>query len=380
MHVKQQFHKLISQPNFADPPAARREYHRLVQELRLDGERFQRYFRLDRAQFDELLTRVGPRITRLETNWRSPISAAERLAICLVTLQLGTHTGSIAYSYRVGITTVGYIIPEVATAIWECLVSEFMPVPKKEDWMTIAEEFRQHWNFPNCLGSIDGKHVNIQAPSKSGSLYFNYKGTYSIVLLAVVDARYRFRVVDVGAYGRRSDGGTLASSKFGKALQNGRLDLPEDRLLPEAEHLGCQPHVFVADEAFPLQRHLMRPFPGSNLSRRNRVFNYRLSRARMIVENTFGILSAQWRMYRRVIGTSPGNVEKCVKATCVLHNFIRWTAGSPAAERQAPDPVDLQPIRRVGTNNATREAIHVRETLASYFSAEGAVPWQDNVA
>ncbi|KAJ8417412.1 hypothetical protein AAFF_G00286390 [Aldrovandia affinis] len=276
-----------------------------MQELRLDGERFQQYFRLDRAQFDELLTRVGPRITRLDTNWRSPISAAERLAFCP--------------RYHVGITTVDYIIPEVATAIWECLVSEFMAVPKKEDRMTIAEEF-------------------------------------------LVDARYRFRVVDVGAYGRRSDGGTLASSKFGKALQNGRLDLPEDRLLPEAEHLGCQPHVFVADEAFPLQRHLMRPFPGSNLSRRNRVFNYRLSRARMIVENTFGILSAQWRMYRRVIGTSPGNVEKCVKATCVLHNFMRWTAEGPAAasvsERQAPDPVDLQGIRRVGTNNATRETIH----------------------
>ncbi|KAJ8358096.1 hypothetical protein AAFF_G00034060 [Aldrovandia affinis] len=239
------------------------EYHRLVQELRLDGERFQRYFRLDRAQFDELLTRVGPRITRLETNWRSPISAAERLQfVSDAYLATGDSYRSIAYSYRVGITTVGYIIPEVATAIWECLVSEFMPVPKKEDWMTIAEEFRQHWNFPNCLGSIDGKHVNIQAPSKSGSLYLNYKGTYSIVLLAVVDARYRFRVVDVGAYGRRSDGGTLASSKFGKALQNGRLDLPEDRLLPEAEHLGCQRHVFVADEAFPLQRHLTRPFPG----------------------------------------------------------------------------------------------------------------------
>ncbi|KAJ8414179.1 hypothetical protein AAFF_G00050490 [Aldrovandia affinis] len=57
------------------------EYHRLVQELWLDGERFQWYFRLDRAQFDELLARVGPRITWLDTNWRSPISAAERLAI-----------------------------------------------------------------------------------------------------------------------------------------------------------------------------------------------------------------------------------------------------------------------------------------------------------
>ncbi|KAJ8389229.1 hypothetical protein AAFF_G00122490 [Aldrovandia affinis] len=83
-------------------------------------------------------------------------------------------------------------------------------------------------------------------PPPNPALFFNYKGTYSIVLSAVVDARYRFRVVDIGGYGRTSDGGTLASSKFGKALQNGRLDLPEDRLLPEAEHLGCQPHVFVA--------------------------------------------------------------------------------------------------------------------------------------
>ncbi|KAJ8393925.1 hypothetical protein AAFF_G00054580 [Aldrovandia affinis] len=254
-----------------------------------------------------------------------------------------------------------------------------MPVPKKEDWMTIAEEFRQHWNFPNCLGSIDGKHVNIQAPSKSGSLYFNYKGTYSIVLLAVVDARYRFRVVDVGAYGRRSDGGTLASSSSARpcrmadwtSLKTGCCQKQSTwdanpMSLWQMRHSHCRDTSCAHSRVQPLQKEQGIQLP--------------TLRAKMIVENTFGILSAQWRMYRRVIGTSPGNVEKCVKATCVLHNFIRWTAGSPAAERQAPDPVDLQPIRRVGTNNATREAIHVRETLASYFSAEGAVPWQDNVA
>lgn len=242
---------------------------------------------------------------------------------------------------------------------------------------------RQHWQFPNCLGSIDGKHVVIQAPSRSGSLFYNYKGPYSIVLLAVVDARQRFRVVDIGAYGRTSDGGTLANSNFGKVLQNGTLDLPEDSLLAGAEQLGCQPHVFVADEAFPLQRHLMRPFPGSNLSRMKRMFNYRLSRARIIVETTFGILSAQWRMYRRVIGTSPDTVERCVKATCVLHNFMRWNTSGPAAasvERgEAKDPAALQGIHRVGTNNASREALHVRETFTKYFSAEGAVLEQDNM-
>lgn len=270
------------------------------------------------------------------------------------------------------------IVAEVARAVWDCLVEEYMPVPTAEDWRAISAEFYQRWNFPNCLGSIDGKHVVIQAPHNSGSLFYNYKGTFSIVLLAVVDARYCFRVVDIGSYGRTSDGGTLANSTFGQALIGGTLQVPEDVLLPGAEHLGAQPYVFVADEAFPLRRDLMRPFPGLNLSHMNRVFNYRLSRARMIVENTFGILTSQWRMYRRVIGVSPENVDVCVKATCILHNYIRrntTTMREPVPASQGETSV-LQGLRRVGSNNAAREAIRVRETYASYFSAEGAVLWQ----
>ncbi|CAL8234295.1 unnamed protein product [Arctogadus glacialis] len=59
------------------------EFHRLLQELRLDGERFQRYLRLTPAQFDDLLARIGARISRLDTNYRRSISASERLSICL---------------------------------------------------------------------------------------------------------------------------------------------------------------------------------------------------------------------------------------------------------------------------------------------------------
>ncbi|KAF7662287.1 hypothetical protein LDENG_00239930 [Lucifuga dentata] len=69
----------------------------------------------------------------------------------------------------------------------------------------------------------------------------NYKDTFSIILLAIVDAQYQFRVVDVGAFGRNSDGGTVTVSTFGKALQGGRMDLPEDLPLPNAEHLGLIP-------------------------------------------------------------------------------------------------------------------------------------------
>ncbi|KAI2660985.1 hypothetical protein H4Q32_027579 [Labeo rohita] len=247
------------------------------------------------------------------------------------------HT--ISFSYHVGHSTVAGIVADVAKAIWDSLVEDYMPVPTTEDWRDIASELHHRWNFPNCFGSIDGKHVVIQAPNNSGSLFYNYKGTFSIVLLAVVDAKYSFRIIDVGSYGKTSDGGTLANSPFGN------------------------------DEAFPLRRDLMRPFPGTTVPSRHRVFNDRLSRPRLTVENAFGILTAQ----------CPANAEACVKATCVLHNFLRRTTGTvqypltPAADGEASA---LQNVSRVGSNNAAQEAMHVRETLADYFCAEVAVPWQ----
>ncbi|XP_059367678.1 uncharacterized protein zgc:194221 isoform X3 [Carassius carassius] len=346
------------------------EFHHLLQELRLDDGRFQRYFRLSRAQYDDLLSHVGASITLQDTNYRRSITAAERLSICLRT---------IASSYRVGVSTVCQIVPQVVTAIWDCLVEEYMAVPTTGDWRSIAEGFQEQWNFPLCCGAVDGKHVGMKAPPNSGSQFHNYKGTFSIVLLAVVDAKYRFRVIDVGGYGRASDGGILANSAFGQALRTGTLHLPPDQPLPGADERGPHPHVLVADEAFPLRRNLMGPFPGRTLPPERRVFNYRLSRARLLVENTFGILSSQWRMYRRLIEVHPEVVENCVKATCVLQNFMRCSERreSPAvrgAGQAGEEPVPG--LGRVAANFSSREAVRVRDVFMAHFSAEGAVAWQ----
>ncbi len=144
-----------------------------------------------------------------------------------------------------------------------------------------------------------------------------------------MDARYCFRVINVGGYGQTSDGGTLANSSFGQALRSGTFHLPPDRPLPEADHRGPQPHVFVEDTAFPLRKNLMRPFPGRTLPRERWVFNYCLSRPE-VVENAFGILSSQWRMYRCLIEVYSDVVERSLKVTCVLHNFMRRSAEKPA--------------------------------------------------
>ena len=111
---------------------------------------------------------------------------------------------------------------------------EYMRRPtSEEEWRRISEGFEHIWNFPHCIGAIDGKHVVLQAPSHSGSTFFNYKGTHSIVLMAVCDANYCFTLIDIGDAGRHSDGGVLSNSSFGQAMEAGELLIPKQKLYLE---------------------------------------------------------------------------------------------------------------------------------------------------
>ena len=90
-----------------------------------------------------------------------------------------------------------------------------MPTPTQTTWLQIVDDLWDLWNFPNCTGAIDGKHVKFQAPPS-----FSITNTvFSVVLLALVDARYKFTVVDIESYARNSNGGIFAHSKLGKYLE-----------------------------------------------------------------------------------------------------------------------------------------------------------------
>ena len=90
----------------------------------------------------------------------------------------------------------------------------------EEEWKQISNSFYRRWNFPNLLGAIDEKHVEILPPPNSGSYFYNYKGSHSIVLMAAVNANYEFIYVDVGANGRISDGGIWGNCSLSKLLES----------------------------------------------------------------------------------------------------------------------------------------------------------------
>lgn len=110
--------------------------------------------------------------------------------------------------------------------------------------------------------------------------------------MAVVDYKYCFRLVDIGTPGRHSDGGIFLNSKIGKGIKEGKLNIPQEREMIDGR--GDLPFVIVGDAAFPLLKNLLRPYPTKQeVGVDEQIFNYRLSRARLAVENAFGILASR---------------------------------------------------------------------------------------
>jgi hypothetical protein len=169
---------------------------------------------------------------------------------------------------------------------------------------------------------LDGRHCPIIKPKFTGTEYFNYKHFFSLVLLALVDADYQFLYVDVGAQGSASDGGVFLQTSLKKDLDLGKLQLPRER--PLAGGNLPVPYVMVADDAFALSKHLMKPYTGVNdEASPERIYNQRLSRARTRVENAFGILSARFRVLRQPMHLNEQTATNVILATCYLHNYIR---------------------------------------------------------
>ena len=349
-------------------------------------------------RFNHLLTLVGPLIAKKPCRSRNTITEAERLMVTLRYLATGEAQQAQAFYFRLGKATVSKIVRETCIALWEALNETYVKTPSTSyDWKNIAQEFNEEWNFPHCLGAIDGKHIMMECPKNGGSAYFNYKGFHSIVLLAVCDAKYCFTFVDIGDYGSLNDASILSETAFGQAFENSptNFNVP----CPTLHGTETLPYVLIGDDIFPLKPWLMKPFPGKGLSEPQKVYNYRLSRGRRTIENTFGILAARWRIFRTPIKANVDLVENIAKAAVCLHNYLRLTENAgyiptgfidqedstgnimPGDWRNEVYAADsgLCGLNRIGGNRYTFDAGDTRQAFKNYFNSadgEAECPWQ----
>ncbi|XP_041372666.1 protein ALP1-like [Gigantopelta aegis] len=206
-------------------------------------------------------------------------------------LQAECYTPDMDYSY----------LPVENKWVHVGLLRTFVTFLKGQGLKEIIRGFQEMWNFPNCAGAIDATHIPIIAPKEDHADYVNRKGWYSIILQAVCDHRYCFTDICIGWPGRVHDARVFANSQLMAQAVNGNLlpSSPEwtQAVGPTDDNIDM-PVVLIGDVAYPMSSWLLKPYVDrGRFTEEEQTFNYRLSKARMTIENSLGRLKGRWRRF-----------------------------------------------------------------------------------
>ena len=377
--------------------ATRGYFNTIIDELRCeDTNTYKEMMRMSYETFKEILRYIEPQITPEESfHGTEPIRAEERLALTIRFLATGETFRSLHYQFRISERAISYIVSQVCGAIVDKLGEKYIVLPKtEEEWLQVSELFETRWQFPHCIGAIDGKHIMIQPPVGSGSEFYNYKKNFSIILLAIAGPDYECLYADIGCRGRSNDSGVWNASELYSLFEDGMMGLPSPRPLPHG--VEEVPYTIVGDDAFALKPYMMKPYSQKELTTRKRVYNYRHSRARRISENLFGIIANRWRIFLSQLRVNNDKAVVITHCALVLHNFLRKSSSrnvycpSTLADHEDAEgrvvlgswrsdvasafaPLNASAERN---RNPTRNAKEIRDTFADYFMNEGSVSWQ----
>ncbi|XP_067139320.1 uncharacterized protein [Centruroides vittatus] len=333
----------------------------------MDEVSWRENFRVSRETFNFLCAAL-PEMKRNNTHLRRCISTEKRVAIALYTLASSSEYRTISHLFGVGKSTVCKIVIDFCNAVINNLMSTAIQFPQTKNEIDLKiRDFYEIWNFPQCFGSIDGTHIPISPPKKDCIDYYNYKGWYSVVLLAVSDAKYMFTYINVGSPGRNNDAHIFKNSNsLLTCLQNiNSLEL--------GERIGGEvvPPLIIGDSAFPLQPTLMKPFPSKTEDEMEKTFNFRLSRARRVVENAFGRLKARFRRLSKRMDNRIDISKRIIKTCCILHNLCE----------KRDDPIEKTWLNEINQSDSSSEricviginntkAISIRNAIARSFRDE----------
>ena len=224
-----------------------------------------------------------------------------------------------------------------------------------------------------CAGAIDGTHIPIIAPTESRTVYVKGKGFYSVIMQAVVDSTYLFRDVVVGWPRSVHDARVFSNSAIFRKGNEGKLFPSNLSKELNGEEI---PPVILADPAYPLLPWLMKGFDAKgDLSRKERLFNYRLSRTRMTIENTFGRWKSRFIWFGKRVDMEVKNIVTAVLVSCILHNICEAQNNNFLPQWQNDDVHDVaMPVEDIQEREEA-DGLDIRAILAEYFTWKHTQSW-----
>ena len=275
-------------------------------------------FRMRKATFEYLCQQLSSSLRKQDTVFRKAISVEKRVAVTLWCLATPCEYRTIAHLFGIARSSVCEIVQETCALIVSKLFHKYIHFPSGDSIDDLVDTFKSKWDVPQCVGAIDGCHIPVASPAMSRTDYYNRKGWYSVILQGVVDHSYRFIDINVGWPGSVHDARVLSQSSIFQKITSGEL-LPDKTITENGVQI---PLYLIGDSAYPLKKWLMKPFThGTVMTPAQRTFNYRICRARIVVENAYGRLKARWRRLMKRNDMNISHIPTVVTAACTLHNI-----------------------------------------------------------